>query len=163
MKNFKLSRFLAAVTFVACLALTACAQSTSYVTPVPVEKKLAGTWVSTWSEKFVITDTSLSNSGSTYNGYAGDSLTIKELSSSSGTIFIKYTRAMLPNFTYSETAPDVGKWYAISYKDLTDKTVKFSGAYKASGKTSCASLDEAIAEFTVENGYFASYSDCTKQ
>lgn len=163
MKNFKLSRLLAAVAFVACLGLTACAQSSSYVTPVPVEKKLAGTWVSTWNEKFIITDTTLSNSGATYVGYAGDSLTIKELTSTSGTIFIKYTRSMLPNFTYSETAPDVGKWYAISYKDLTDKSVKFSGAYKASGKTSCADLNEAMTEFTIENGYFASYSDCTKQ
>ena len=64
-------------------------------------------------------------------------------------------------YRYSATAPDVGKWYAISFKELTDKAVKISGAYGT--KFSTDTLEEAIAEFTVEKGYFASYSDCAKQ
>ena len=65
--------------------------------------------------------------------------------------------------SYSETAPDVGKWYAVSYKNLTSNSVSLSGAYKADGKTSTQTLDEAKKEFTVENGYFDySYSECIK-
>ncbi|MBO4857633.1 MAG: hypothetical protein J5527_03865 [Treponema sp.] len=64
-------------------------------------------------------------------------------------------------YRYSTTAPDVGKWYAISFKDLAASAVKVSGAYGT--KSSTATLEEAVTEFTVENGYFAYYSDCTKQ
>ena len=64
-------------------------------------------------------------------------------------------------YRYSSTAPDAGKWYAIAFKDLTDNAVKVSGAYGA--KSSTDTLEEAVAEFTVENGYFAFYSDCAKQ
>ena len=64
-------------------------------------------------------------------------------------------------YRYSTTAPDAGKWYAIAFKDLTDKAVKISGAYGA--KSSTATLEEAITEFTVDKGYFAYYSDCAKQ
>ena len=64
-------------------------------------------------------------------------------------------------YRYSTTAPDVGTWYAISFKDLTATAVKISGAYGT--KSSTATLEEAVTEFTVDKGYFAFYSDCTKQ
>lgn len=31
------------------------------------------------------------------------------------------------------------------------------------GATSTETLDEAVSEFTIENGYFGTYSDCTRQ
>ena len=64
-------------------------------------------------------------------------------------------------YRYSSTAPDAGKWYAIAFKDLTANAVKVSGAYGA--KSSTDTLEEAVAEFTVDKGYFAVYSDCAKQ
>lgn len=64
-------------------------------------------------------------------------------------------------YRYSSTAPDVGKWYAIAFKDLTANAVKVSGAYGA--KSSTETLEEAVAEFTVDKGYFSFYSDCAKQ
>ena len=64
-------------------------------------------------------------------------------------------------YRYSSTAPDAGKWYAISFKDLAANAVKISGAYGA--KSSTDTLEEAVAEFTVEKGYFSVYSDCAKQ
>ena len=64
-------------------------------------------------------------------------------------------------YRYSSTAPDAGKWYAIAFKDLTANAVKISGA--AGTKTSTETLEEAVAEFTVDKGYFSFYSDCAKQ
>lgn len=120
-----------------------------------------GTWVNktdAYTETYKITEKMFSN-----GYYEGNNLTVIESSDSAGYIYIKYTKAMNADYSYSETAPDVGKWYAISYKNLTDDTVSISGAYKSGGATSTETLDEAVSEFTIENGYFGKYSDCTRQ
>ena len=125
------------------------------------DASIYGTWVNktdTYTETYKITETMFSN-----GYYEGNNLTVIESSDSAGYIYIKYTKAMNANYSYSETAPDVGKWYAISYKNLTDDTVSISGAYKSGGATSTETLDEAVSEFTIENGYFGKYSDCTRQ
>lgn len=124
---------------------------------------LVGTWKSSYGEVYEISTTKLKNGGSWGDCYAGNNLVVKETTSSSGYIYIKYTRAINSDNSYSETAPDVGKWYAINYKNLSDDAVSISAAYKDGGATSMESLDEAVEEFTVENGYFDSYSDCTRQ
>lgn len=125
------------------------------------DASIYGTWVNktdTYTETYKITETMFSN-----GYYEGNNLTVIESSDSSGYIYIKYTKAMNADWSYSENAPDVGKWYAISYKNLTDDTVSISGAYKSGGATSTETLDEAVSEFTIENGYFGIYSDCTRQ
>lgn len=133
------------------------------------DASIYGTWKSSYGEIYDISTTELKNGGSWGDCYAGNNLTVIESSDSAGYIYIKYTRAMKandPSYSYSEDAseaPDVGKWYAISYKNLTDDTVSISGAYKSGGATSTKTLDEAISEFTIENGYFGKYSDCTRQ
>lgn len=127
------------------------------------DASIYGTWKSSYGEIYDISTTELKNGGSWGNGYAGNNLTVIESSDSAGYIYIKYTKAMNADYSYSENAPDVGKWYAISYKNLTDDTVSISGAYKSGGATSTETLDEAVSEFTIENGYFGKYSDCTRQ
>lgn len=125
------------------------------------DASIYGTWVNktdTYTETYKITETMFTN-----GYYAGNNLTVIEASDSAGYIYIKYTKSMNSDWTYSETAPDVGKWYAISYKNLTDDTISISGAYKSGGATSTETLDEAVSEFTIENGYFGTYSDCTRQ
>lgn len=125
------------------------------------DASIYGTWVNktdTYTETYKITETMFSN-----GYYEGNNLTVIESSDSSGYIYIKYTKSMNDDWSYSENAPDVGKWYAISYKNLTDDTVSISGAYKSGGATSTETLDEAVSEFTIENGYFGIYSDCTRQ
>lgn len=126
---------------------------------------LIGTWQSSYSEIFKITSTSLSNGGSCGDAYAGNNLVVSYTNdkATSGYIYIKYTRAMNPDYSYSETAPDVGKWYAIAFKELTASSVSLSGAYNASGKTSTETLEEAISTFTIAKGYFNNYSECVKQ
>lgn len=123
--------------------------------------KLIGEWKETYGT-YKITQTTFTNLYNDSETYSGDNLVVGRLPSDSGYIYIKYTRAMNADYSYSETAPDVGKWYAIAYKSLTDSSVSLSGAYKSDGKTSTDTLEEAISEFTIDNGYFSYYSDCTK-
>ena len=130
------------------------------------DNALIGEWESSFGEIYAISSTSLSNGGSWGDCYAGDSLLVSYTSEAqtSGYIYIKYTRAINPDdSSYSETAPDVGKWYALSFKNLTSSSIEISGAFKKEGKTSTETLEEAIEEFTVKNGYFDSYSECVKR
>lgn len=168
MKNLKFSRLFAAVTFVAILALAGCKQpeeDSSYA--------IEGTWVSSTGEKWTISGSDVKNYFYEALAYTGDSVEINEETDSSGYIYMKYTRAFCAThsdfannvYTYDEDAPDVGKWYAIYYFDLTDDAVKLSAA--AGSKTSCDTLEEAKETFTVANGYMSKaagkYSTCTRE
>ncbi|MCR4954059.1 MAG: hypothetical protein K6A43_08285 [Treponema sp.] len=138
---------------------------------------LVGKWVASEYESYEITATTFKS------GYEGNNLVVGYTNDAKteGYIYIKYTKAIESTTTeptgddkatwtdwgnnywsrYSTTAPDAGKWYAIAFKDLTATTIQISGAYGT--KSSTATLEEAIAEFTIENKYFGMYSACTKQ
>ena len=169
MKNIKISRLFAAALFVAAFTFFGCAQNEEetstkyiYVLPIDADDALIGDWVDDTACHYEISQTAFDNHGSWGDSYAGNNLVVQKFSETSGTIFIKYTRAMNPDFSYTNTAPDVGNWYAISYKDLTDSSIQIAGAYKENGKSSCATLKEAVKEFTKGHGYFDTYSTCTK-
>lgn len=76
-------------------------------------------------------------------------------SDASGIIYGRY----ITNSFYTNV---VGKYYAVSFKDLTYSSVSISGAYKKDGKIATDSLVEAISEFTINNGYYGTYSSCKK-
>lgn len=130
---------------------------------------LIRTWQSSYGEIFKITSTSLSNGGSWGDAYAGNNLVVSYTNdeATSGYIYIKYTRAYCSThsdpttYTYDTDAADVGKWYAIAFKELTASSVSLSGAYGTVSSTS--TLEEAISTFTIDNGYFTTYSECVKQ
>ena len=127
------------------------------------DSPLIGKWKDSSGSIYEISQTEFSNYSETYDSYAGNNLVISKSTDNSGYIYIQYTRAADKkwNYTTDKTkAPDVGKWYAISFKELTNSSIKLSGA--SGKKTSTETLEEAITEFTIENGYFAYYSDCTK-
>lgn len=128
------------------------------------ESTLNGTWVDNTGAKFIIDmqAKTLDNRGDGWLSYAGNELSVVFTSDNAGYIYIKYTRAANPDWTYSESAPDVGKYYALAFNNLTDSSIKISGAYKDGGQTACATLDEAKQEFTVANGYFGTYTEHTK-
>ena len=126
---------------------------------------LIGKWKDSYDSTYEISQNEFSNYGYGYDAYAGNNLVISITSNdfSSGYIYIQYTKAYCAEHsTYDNDSPDVGKWYAISYKSLTASSIKISGAYKKGGETSTETLEEAMAEFTIENGYFSTYSECTK-
>lgn len=172
MKSTRLSLLRAKAVLFALVSVLAFSFSACNVTTEPevehvykqidADDLLVGTWTggsTEWPESYTITNTTFESKGS----YKGDNLVVQKLDSTSGYIYIKYTVAMNADNSYSETAPDVGKWYAISYKDLGAEKISLSGAYKKGGATSCETLDEAVTEFTVDNGYFAYYSPLTRQ
>ena len=145
-----------------------------------VNYSLTGTWVNSYSggtSVYKITSSTFDNSGtssyngttSTYDSYAGNNLVVSYTNdeATSGYIYIKYTRAYCSThsdsttYIYDEDAADVGKWYAIAFKELTASSVSLSGAYGTVSSTS--TLEEAISTFTIDNGYFTTYSECVKQ
>lgn len=172
MKSTRLSLLRAKAVLFALVSVLAFSFSACNVTTEPeveyvykqidADDLLVGTWTGDstgWPESYTITNTTFESKGS----YKGNNLVVQKLDSTSGYIYIKYTVSMNEDCSYSETAPDVGKWYAISYKDLGAEKISLSGAYKKGGATSCKTLDEAVTEFTVDNGYFVTYSSCTRQ
>ena len=181
MKKFHFSHLLAVAVLALSFTFTSCdlINNLSKVNTVNCYYSFApiGTWKASQYEQYTITTTTFSS----LNGYEGNNLVIVPLSDTAGTIFVKYTKSYESTTTepadtstwtastyggwyrYSTTAPDVGKWYAISYKELTSSSVKLSGAYKYGGVTSTTTLEQAIAEFTIANGYFGTYSECAKQ
>ena len=143
---------------------------------------LIGTWVNSYSggtSVYKITSSTFDNSGtssyngttSTYDSYAGNNLVVSYTNdeATSGYIYIKYTRAYCSThsdpttytYIYDTDAADVGKWYAIAFKELTASSVSLSGAARTVSSTS--TLEEAISTFTIDNGYFSTYSECVKQ
>ena len=157
----KFSRFLAVFITVVSLCAFGCKTQPEEVS----YSDIFGKWTDDSGSIYEITEDSFKNYGEGWSAYEGNSLEIiPNDDGKSGTIFLKYTVSKNPDpdKSYSNTAPDVGKWYAVSYKNLTKNSVSLSGAYKSDGKTSTETLEEAIQEFTVENGYFASYSECKK-
>lgn len=170
MKSTRLSLLRAKAVLFALVSVLAFSFSACNVTTEPevehvykqidADDLLVGTWTDgTKYGTYIITNTTFENAGS----YKGDNLVVQKLDSTSGYIYIKYTVAMNADYSYSKTAPDVGKWYAISYKDLGAEKISISGAYKDGGATSCETLDEAVTEFTVDNGYFGFYTSHTRQ
>ena len=155
----KFSRFL--VVFITVVSLCAFGCKTQ---PEEVSySDIFGKWTDDSGSIYEITEDSFKNYGEGWSAYEGNSLEIiPNDDGKSGTIFLKYTVSANPDWSYSNTAPDVGKWYAVSYKNLTKNSVSLSGAYKLGGKTSTETFKEAIQEFTVANGYFDNYSECTK-
>ncbi len=145
-----------------------------------INSQLYGTWVSAWGENFIINGSTFTNAYGGSTTYAGDNVVISWTSTTSGYIYFKYTRAYeftsddksgdsswtsttWPSagyYRYSSSSPDVGKWYAVHFKDLTSTTVSICGA--SGTVSSTATLEEAKSTFTIENGYFANYSDCTR-
>lgn len=157
----KFSRFLAVFITVVSLCAFGCKTQPEEVS----YSDIFGKWTDDSGSIYEITEDSFKNYGEGWSAYEGNSLEIiPNDDGKSGTIFLKYTVSKNPDpdKSYSNTAPDVGKWYAVSYKNLTKNSVSLSGAYKSDGKTSTETLEEAKEEFTVANGYFDFYSECKK-
>lgn len=114
--------------------------------------RLLGTWENpTYKGETYIYD------GITFTSSGSYKMKVKSIIWSSGASGIIYGRYITNSF-YTNV---VGKYYAVSFKDLTDTSILISGAYK-DGKMSADTLIEAISEFTINNGYYSFYSSCKK-
>lgn len=114
--------------------------------------RLLGTWENpTYKGETYIYD------GITFTSSGSYKMKVKSIIWSSGASGIIYGRYITNSF-YTNV---VGKYYAVSFKDLTYSSVSISGAYK-DGKMAADTLVEAITEFTINNGYYSNYSSCKK-
>lgn len=120
--------------------------------PYNDNSRLLGTWENpTYKGETYIYD------GITFTSSGSYKMKVKSIiwsSDASGIIYGRYTEN-----TYSPSV--VGKYYAVSFKDLTDTSISISGAFKG-GKMAADTLIEAITEFTINNGYYSLYSSCKK-
>lgn len=120
--------------------------------PYNDNSRLLGTWENpTYKDETYIYDGINFDAGS----YKMKVKSIIWSSDASGIIYGRYTEN-----TYDSSV--VGKYYAVSFKDLTYNNISISGAYKSDGKTGTDTLVEAITEFTINNGYYGTYSSCKK-
>jgi hypothetical protein len=88
--------------------------------------------------------------GISYNGYIVD---VTDTTKETGYIYLLLR-------TLNDQSPSTaGEFYAVHWKNFTGSTISMSGAYKADGKGSMPTLEQAKAEFTVENGYYATYTN----
>ena len=114
--------------------------------------RLLGTWENpTYKGETYIYD------GITFTSSGSYKMKVKSIiwsSDASGIIYGRY----ITNSFYTNV---VGKYYAVSFKDLTYSSVSICGAYK-DGKMAADTLVEAITEFTINNGYYSLYSSCKK-
>lgn len=119
--------------------------------PYNDNSRLLGTWENpTYKDETYIYDGINFDAGS----YKMKVKSIIWSSDASGIIYGRYTKN-------TNDSSVVGKYYAVSFKDLTDTSILISGAYK-DGKMSADTLIEAITEFTINNGYYGTYSSCKK-
>lgn len=123
--------------------------------PYNDNSRLLGTWISTYNETYIYDGKTFT---SAYDGKNSYVITVERIIYSSDTAGIIYGR--YTENTYNPSV--VGKYYAVSFKDLTDTSILISGAYKKDGKIAADTLVEAITEFTINNGYYGTYSSCKK-
>lgn len=92
-------------------------------------------------------------------GFEGIVVNSPDLTSQSGYLILKITNG-------GSYQLENGKYYAIHWKNFIGDTMEASNAYKdgSSYNFGISSLDDAIKEYTVENGYYAfAYSEYQRQ
>ena len=61
-------------------------------------------------------------------------------------------------YRWSETSPYAGTWFAVAYWNLTKDSVRIRFPWKMDGyNNGIKTLEQAIEEYTEENGYFPTY------
>lgn len=111
--------------------------------------------------------------------YSMNDIYVLKIDSTSGILFGKYTKVYDWANGVTEDPKDesyldywgtwypvnnklIGKWYAVAYKNLSASTLSYSGAFKADGIKAADSIKQAVKEFSIDKGYFATYTELTK-
>lgn len=170
----------AALLFVSSIYFTSCKQDEDSSTDnsINAEKLAAGDpLIRDWSTGYstVSIDEDYFADGDTYTI---ENLYVQKFDDESGIIYGQYTYVLVwhkPEIQkpkegdyyesfgkwYPLNESLIGKWYAVAYKNLSNNTISYSGAYKTDGSKAEPTLAKAIKEFTIEKGYFSTYTDCT--
>ena len=145
----------------ACLVLlSGCELATS-----SADGALTGYWKSTFGDGFELSVNTLEgfryvqyNDADRNVSFAGIVANRPNFDASTGYIIVLVTE---PG-SWGKTA---GSYYAIHWKNLSGSLVAAASAYKVGGahNNGMETLAEALAEYTVENGYYGYYGEYEKQ
>lgn len=138
------------------LLVSSCAQE-------PDSSTLEGYWLSDKSDGFEVSGKNfaqffIDTNNSKQITFTGTIVGEPDITAESGILIIKIV-------TTSTYGPTVGLYYGISWKNLKGNGVSESAAYKTGGSknSGVATIDEAMAEYSVANDYYGFYSDCNRQ
>lgn len=157
----KRSRLPLAVT--ACLALAALfaavALSGCDASSGPTGDSLVGVWSSTFGDGFTVTETTFRYQFEGVDQFVGDIANDPDLSAGSGYVVMRITSRL------NSWDPEVGKYVAIHWTNLTGDGVREANAYKTGGSYNSGmdTLAEAEAEYTVANGYYGQYGEYLRE
>lgn len=107
-----------------------------------LDATIFGTWQSPY-DSYIITETTITYDDGGYG--LGWSDNIKKIQN---------------DFIYHQN--DSGEIKASHFKNLSHFAVRLTTCYRVDG-VKCYTLEEAISEFTIENGYFEYYGEYEKQ
>ncbi|MCX7786499.1 MAG: hypothetical protein N2442_02235 [Spirochaetes bacterium] len=133
---------------------------------VKSEDSLVGYWKSGYGDGFEIKWDS-SSGGYLFKQYDDANKTVSfagtiennpDLTASTGYIVIRITDG-------GTWYKPVGSYYVVHWKDFTGDTVKEASAYKVGGTNNdgMPTAQQALQEYTVENGYFGYYGEYQRQ
>lgn len=136
---------------------------------------ILGNWESQFGEVYKIKQNNFENYFTDYNSgdlilyYTAENLYTYKETETSGYIYFQFNNEdyigskSYNQSTYESVPAEVGQWYAIHYKNLSNNSIYISSAAKTDGTDYCFNtLEETVKILTVENGYFSYYSECTK-
>ena len=136
---------------------------------------ILGKWESQFCEVYKIQQNNFENYFTDYNSgdlilyYTAENLYTYKETETSGYIYFQFNNEdyigskSFNQSTYESVPAEVGQWYAIHYKNLSNNSIYICQASKSDGTDYCFDkLEDAVRTLTVENGYFNFYSECTK-
>lgn len=163
MKNTNFSRYLklwvAALVLVCGVAFTGCKPGVVYrdnyvyVLPMEADSALIGDWKSDAEDGYTITQTTMK-----YNASWGYNWTGTIVGVSENCIYYKFSEV-----GEALDSSIIGKYGATSYVKQSDAVLKLSDATAPDySKGAEATLEEAVKELTIENGYYSYYGTYNK-
>lgn len=136
---------------------------------------ILGNWKSQFGEVYKIQQNNFENYFKDYNSdnlilyYTAENLYTYKETETSGYIYFQFNNEdyigskSYNQATYESVPAEVGQWYAIHYKNLSNNSIYICQASKSDGTDYCFDkLEDAVKILTVDNGYFSYYSECTK-
>jgi hypothetical protein len=168
----KCVRYLCAIFFIAGFLVVGCKQEPDEDPKIELDSNLIGTWTSTYSDKYIITDTHLTYDDGYGGGYAGTIRYAAAFSGTAGVIIFEYDADKKPTYYDSfdnygdpdHIVPLKGNFIGVYYKGLQSGVSVQIGIAYAEGGAEEPTLDAAKNAFTMgkEGDYIGSYGTYTK-
>lgn len=118
---------------------------------------IEGTWKSSYGDYYVIDRTTLTLNDPSYGGVQYAGTIVGELASNPSLFSAEYGYIVIKITDGGRQGKTVGNYYVNHWKELTSSSVRLAGAYKDGVTADTATLADAEAEFTIDNGYFGMY------